>query len=191
MIGIVILNYTSYRDTINLVEELQHQSVVEDIQIVIVDNASPNDSYQKLKLLEKAYQNVVVIKTIQNLGYANGNNFGLNYLDEHMQPEYVAILNNDIILPHNCFEKLVEKHKELKNPAIIAPKQLDIHEREMLPYPLNSFLTDCLSLFFITKLFYKHRALKYKDTSGNGAMKVDVIPGSFMFSSKLYVYKII
>ena len=25
--------------------------------------------------------------------------------------------------------------------------------------------------------------MKYKDTSGNGAMKVDIIPGSFMFSS--------
>ena len=59
-----------------------------------------------------------------------GNNFGLNYLDEHMQPEHVAILNNDIVLLENCFEKLIEKYRVLENPAIISPKQLDIHKRE-------------------------------------------------------------
>ena len=183
MIGLIILNYNSYQDTINLVKELQSQTVAEYLQIIIVDNASPNNSFKQLKPLENKYKNVIVLQTGANLGYAKGNNFGLDYLDKHIQPDYVAILNNDIILPFNCFEKLIEKYKVLENPAIIAPKQLDIHEREILPYPLNSFLTDCLSLFFITKLFHKYRALKYKDISGKGAMKVDLIPGSFMFSS--------
>jgi len=183
MIGIVILNYYTFSDTIKLVEDLQLQTLVNDLQIVVVDNASPNNSFEHLIRLENKYSNVKVLQTGANIGYAKGNNFGLNYLDEHMQPEHVAILNNDIVLLENCFEKLIEKYRVLENPAIISPKQLDIHKREILPYPLNSFLADCLSLFFITKLFYKHRALKYKDTSGNGAMKVDIIPGSFMFSS--------
>lgn len=183
MIGIVILNYNSFADTINLVEELQLQSVSEQFEIIVVDNESPNDSIKMLKPLEEQFKNVTVIETGSNLGYAKGNNFGLNYLNDHINPNYVAILNNDIILPLDCFEKLIGKYKILDSPGIIAPKQLDIKENEVLPYPLNTFLTDCLSLFFVTKLFYKHRALKYKDTSGKGAMKVDVIPGSFMFSS--------
>lgn len=182
MIGIIILNYSSYEDSIVLVKALQKQTIVEQLQIVVVDNASPNNSFEKLKPLEETYKNVVVLQTGDNLGYARGNNYGLQFLQEHNPPEYVAILNNDVVLPNDCFEALIKKYKILDKPAIIAPKQLDINNNELLPYPLNSFLDDCLSLFFATKLFHKYRALKYKDTTGLGAMKVDLIPGSFMFS---------
>ena len=182
-LGIVILNYQSYKDTIKLVENLQLQTILNDIQIVVVDNASPNHSFDKLMYLEKQFLNVKVLKTKKNLGYAKGNNFGLNYLDKQIQPEFVAILNNDIILKDNCFEKLICKYKLLKKPAIIAPKQLDLNNKEIQPYKLNSFLDDCLNLFFIFKLFHKRNALQYIDNTGQKAMKVSMIPGSFMFSS--------
>lgn len=123
-IGIVILNYNSYEDTIALVEALQGQSVAQDLFFVIVDNASPNLSYEKLKPLERSYERLVVLQTGGNLGYAKGNNYGLNYLDAHVRPEYVAILNNDIILPDDCFEKLVERYRHLERPGVIAPLQL-------------------------------------------------------------------
>lgn len=184
MIGIVILNFNSYQDTINLVKELQLQTVAEDLQIIIVDNASPNNSYKYLKPLEKQYKNVVLLQTGENLGYAKGNNFGLEYLDKNSKPKYVAILNNDIQLPNNCFEKLIEKYETLDNPAIIAPKQLDTSNKEMLPFRINSFLDDCLNLFYIFKIFlHRKNALKYIDSSGQRAMKVAMIPGSFMFAS--------
>lgn len=183
MIGIVILNYKSYQDTIDLVQELQLQTVAKSLEIIIVDNNSPNNSCKYLKPLENQLNNVTVLQTGANLGYARGNNFGLNYLDTHIKPEYVAILNNDIILPTNCFEKLIKHYKILENPAIIAPKQLDTSNKELLPYRLNSFLDDCLNLFYVFKLFHKRNALKYKDTTGLKAMKVEMIPGSFMFSA--------
>ena len=183
MIGIVILNYNSFSDTIKLVEELQQQTIVENIQIVVVDNASPNNSFKHLKPLEKKFSNLTVLQTGENLGYAKGNNFGLNYLDKIIKPEYVAILNNDIVLPNDCFEKLKVKYTILESPAIIAPKQLDIYNKVFLPYRMNSFLDDCLNLFYIFKLFNKRNALKYADTTGSKAMKVEMIPGSFMFAS--------
>lgn len=183
MIGIIILNYNSYQDTINLVRELQLQSLAKDLFIIIVDNASPNNSFEHLKPLEKKFSNVTVIQTGENLGYAKGNNFGLKYLDENIKPKYVAILNNDIVLPKDCFKKLVDRHKRLEKPAIIAPKQLDTNNKELVPYHMNSFIDDCLNLFYIFKLFHKRNALKYKDNTGLKAMKVEMIPGSFMFTS--------
>ena len=182
-IGIVILNYNSFQDTIDLAVVLHKQTVSAEMYVVIVDNASPNNSFENLKPLEKKHQNVIVLQTGANLGYAKGNNFGLNYLDKHIQPNYVAILNNDIILPDNCFEKLVEKYKELKNPAIIAPKQIDINNKEFSPLKLNSFLDDCLNLFLIFRVCLKGNVLKYIDNTGLQVMKVDMIPGSFMFAS--------
>ena len=47
MIGVVILNYNSYVDSIKLVTELQKQTVNKDLQIVVVDNSSTNNSKTK------------------------------------------------------------------------------------------------------------------------------------------------
>ena len=183
MIGIVILNYNSYQDTIDLVAALQKQTVVSDLHIVIVDNDSPNQSFQQLTPLEKHYSNVIVLQTESNLGYAKGNNFGLQYLDQNVRPEFVAILNNDIVLQNDCFEKLMLKYESLESPAIISPKQLDIKEREIPIYSMNTFLDDCLNLFYIFKLFHKRKIKPFKDTTAQNAMIVDLIPGSFMFTS--------
>lgn len=183
MIGIIILNYKTFADTIKIVEDLQLQTLAEKLQIVVVDNASPNHSFEHLKQLEKKFSNVTVMQIEANLGYAKGNNYGLYYLDKHIKPAFVAILNNDIVLPKDCFEKLIEKYKILENPAIIAPKQLDINNKEFSIYPMNSFLDDCLNLFYLFRLIHKRNAVKCKDTTGLKAMKVDIIPGSFMFAA--------
>jgi len=183
MIAVVILNYNSFPDTIKLVEVLQQQTVADDLFILVVDNASPNDSYSKLQPLEKRYPNIAVLQTATNLGYARGNNLGLQYLDENIHPQYVAIMNNDIILQNDSLEKLIGKYSALECPAIIAPKQLDANHNEMLPYRMNSFFDDFLNLFYIFKIFHKRNALQYVDNTGRNAMKVEMIPGSFMFTA--------
>lgn len=183
MIGVVILNYNSYQDTINLVKELQQQTVVKDLFILVVDNFSPNKSYDELTPLETTYNNVKVLQTGTNLGYAKGNNFGLHYLDEHIKPTYVTILNNDVILPNYCLEQLVLKYEQLEEPAIIAPKQLNVSKKELPVYSINTFLDDCLNLFYIFKIFHRRKIKSFKDTTGKKAMEVDLVPGSFMFAS--------
>ena len=182
-LGIILLNYNSFQDTIKLVDDLQHQTVANLLQIIVVDNFSPNNSYDQLIPLEKTYKNVKVLKTEKNLGYAKGNNFGLNYLDINGHPEYVAILNNDIILENDCFERLIEKYKQLDKPAMIAPKQLDINNKEVPVYSINSYLDDCLNLFYFFKFFHKRKIKYFQDTTGKNAMQVDLVSGSFMFSS--------
>ena len=124
----------------------------------------------------------MVLQTKSNLGYAKGNNYGLKFLEEHIKPKYVAILNNDVKLPYASFEKLIERYDQLKDPAIIAPKQLNENNEVLVPYKLNSFLDDCLNLFMVFKVFHKRNALQYTDNTSLNAMKVPMIPGSFMFS---------
>lgn len=182
-ISIVILNYNSFQDTINLVNELQKQSIVNDLFVLVVDNFSPNNSYQELLPLESTYTNVKVLQTGANLGYAKGNNFGLDYLDKHVHPEYVAILNNDVVLESDCLEKLCTKYRILERPAIIAPKQLDANLKEVPVYSMNTFLDDCLHLFYFFKFFHRRKIKPFRDTTGKNAMEVDLVPGSFMFSS--------
>jgi GT2 family glycosyltransferase len=61
--------------------------------------------------------------------------------------------------------------------------QLDIEGEKIRPYKLNNFFDDFLSLFFLFRIFHTRKALSFKDNTGLKAMKVDVIPGSYMFTS--------
>jgi GT2 family glycosyltransferase len=183
MVGIIILNYDTYEETIKLVDELQEQSINNLLQIVVVDNASLNMSYTYLKPLEQKYANVTILETGFNLGYAKGNNYGLKYLEKNIMPEYVVILNNDVILPKNCLEKLCKKYAELDNPAIIAPIMTDVNGIKSYIYKINTFYDDILCLFALYKILPQKNRIKLHDNTGKHAMKVDIIPGSFMFSS--------
>lgn len=113
-IGIVILNYLAYQTTIETVASFEKQEKNGfEIQYVIIDNGSPNESYE---VLRKEYENrsdILVIKTEKNLGFANGNNFGCQELLKQMQPDFIVISNDDILLPQeglyqwiaDCYEK--------------------------------------------------------------------------------------
>ncbi len=182
-IAIVILNYNSFEDTIKLVSELQMQTVSKLMQIVVVDNFSPNNSFYKLTFLEKKFRNVKILQTGSNLGYAKGNNFGLEYLDNNVHPEFIAILNNDVKLEYDCFENLISKYWLLDEPAVIAPRKLDNDGKEVIGMKMNSFLEDCLRLFYLYRFFLKYSAKVNFDTTGKIAMEVELVPGCFMFSS--------
>lgn len=182
-IAIVILNYNSFEDTIKLVCELQMQTVSKLMQIVVVDNFSPNNSFYQLTFLERKYSNVKILQTGSNLGYAKGNNFGLEYLDNNVHPEFIAILNNDVKLEYDCFENLIRKYWLLDEPAVIAPRQLDNDAKEVLGMKMNTFLEDCLRLFYIYRFFLNYSAKVNLDTTGKIALDVELVPGCFMFSS--------
>ena len=60
------IEYNKEKDTINAVKYIKKNCDIESYKIVIVDNASPNDSYQ---ILQSEFQNdekVVLIKNQEN-----------------------------------------------------------------------------------------------------------------------------
>ena len=189
-IGIVILNYKTWEATTQLVEALQRQTVSSNLAIVIVDNASPNGSYEHLIGLKEQYSNVVaVLQTGANLGYAKGNNYGLHWLDENLHPDYVVIANNDIELPDDCLEKLALRFPSLDKACIISPVQLLPDGRRLYGWNLGSWWNDVKNLSLLYRWVNKKKstkqALKQQETHSvsNAPMPVDLILGSFMFAS--------
>jgi GT2 family glycosyltransferase len=68
------------------------------MSIIIVDNNSENES---LIMLRKAYcmiNTVAIVSNDKNLGFARGNNVGIQYARNIKKCEYVFILNSDTIL---------------------------------------------------------------------------------------------
>lgn len=192
-IGIVILNYKSYRDTIRLISDLQKQKGDIFLEIVVVDNNSPNESVGEidkyLTTIEFIY-NVYFIKNDCNSGYAKGNNVGLRYL-EQFNCDYVAVLNNDIYFTSiYTLDLLAKKYIELQNVAFISPVQLNELNKEVnfscsLPNKIPTLFDD------FKLAFYLYRRKKYINNDeyiimkgmGCGYYVVDVLPGCFIFTS--------
>jgi GT2 family glycosyltransferase len=90
---IILLNYNNSDDTIECLESLKKCSV-EDRNILVVENCSSDDSYEKL--LSK-FSSVQILRMNKNLGFTGGNNVGIKYALDHGY-DYAILLNNDTIV---------------------------------------------------------------------------------------------
>lgn len=135
--GIVILNYGNYNDTINCIKSVYEYCSGQNVLIVIVDNGSQNDSIVQISTFlaqlnlqhhiigsdESIVQldcEVVIIQTNKNLGYARGNNVGIQFLIK-LKLEEILILNNDILLTSNIISPLISALDSNPEIGIISP----------------------------------------------------------------------
>lgn len=116
-IGIVILNYITWQETYNCIASIQKSIGNLDIQIYVVDNASPN--FQDAEFLHLK-ENIHFIMNEKNMGYAAGNNIGIaQALKDGCK--YILISNNDILFEKNsilAMQQYLELHDEY---GIVAP----------------------------------------------------------------------
>ena len=116
----LILNYQTFQDTIRLVNELL-PSLGCDRRMIIVDNDSPNNSYQILQATFGKVQWIDVLKNACNVGFAKGNNYGLRYAEKYA-PEYVCIVNNDVHFDNSLIVRM------------LAPPFFISHQRHEITY---------------------------------------------------------
>lgn len=121
-IGVVILNYLAYQESIDITKqflELPTKNV--DLHIVVVDNKSANESYQKLLETFDGNEKVTVVQTNENLGFANGNNYGYSELIKHISPDYAIFSNSDIVLKDNSLFEWIIRMDEQNQFGILGP----------------------------------------------------------------------
>lgn len=123
-VAVVILNYKSWRDTLNEIDMCHKEIGIDYENIIVVDNASPNESKEELeKNSQLGYR---FIYSTENNGYASGNNIGLKYAFNNGY-KYALILNNDILFNDKEFLKklleVVDKDNKLAvvNPDVYSP----------------------------------------------------------------------
>jgi GT2 family glycosyltransferase len=78
IVSAIVLNYLNWEQTIDAVEDLLAQRGVA-VDIVVVDNASPNDSLEHLKRRFGRNRRVAILASSHNGGYARGNNLGARW----------------------------------------------------------------------------------------------------------------
>lgn len=179
----IILNYKTYQETSCLVRDLVNQGIG-DRKIIIVDNLSPNGSFDILKQEFSGISSVDVISSGENGGYAKGNNYGLRFAKKY-NPDYVCIINNDVKFSIKDIEELELRYNNLENVGLIAPVQKIPTGENADFYKLSepSFADDVISyLPYLDKLpMFRHAY--YENTTTKNVQQVDVIPGAFIFTS--------
>ena len=120
MVCFLILHYLAYEETTICVDSIIN-NVKGKKKIVIVDNDSPNNSYQKLINRYEKEKIVDIIKTEKNLGFANGNNYGYQYCIENYNPEFIVVMNNDMEIKQDNFIDLIKKSFKEYNYSILGP----------------------------------------------------------------------
>mgnify|MGYP001195380238 CR=1 FL=1 len=181
-ISVIILNYCSFNDTQNLVARLL--GLRDNIQIVVVDNDSPDDSYNLLKDKFGSYSNIDFIKNRCNSGYASGNNVGIRYVLEKLKSPYIAIINPDVEVSEDYFGNMIGYLEA--NPKIAAITGIMLDYRRSLnvasiawkiPSTLDDFF---LSSGLLTRIYNPVMYDRFSNPCpvNPGVYYVDTIPGS-------------
>lgn len=164
-VAVVTVNWNRYEDTCECIDSLIAQVGV-DIELIIVDNGSTDDSYL---LLQEDYPHIYLIRSEKNLGFAGGYNLGIKHALT-LGTKYIMIINNDTVAQKDMIRKLLEEmsdenvgaasplilyHSNPKkvwstggdiNPIVLMP--IDSHHRDEIPITpvFRTFLSGCCLL---------------------------------------------
>ena len=124
---IIILMYNDHQSAIDLVNSIKDYPELE--KIIVVDNCSVDDSYEKLKVYES--EHIHVIKTENNDGIAAGNNFGVRYANKICPDVQNYIFSNpDVIVNRESIAAMDKFLSEYPEAGAVCPMELT-REKEL------------------------------------------------------------
>lgn len=111
-VSIITINYNGLEDTCALIDSIPF---IKDMEVIVVDNASKN---QEAETIAQRYPQIKVIQSDKNLGFAGGNNLGIQVA----QGKYIFLVNNDTVFKDYNIRALIDRMESSSDIAIICPK---------------------------------------------------------------------
>jgi len=98
-LAVVLVNYCGWRDTIECLGSLRAVQYQPELDLVVVDNGSTDESVREIRARFPA---VFLLEMGKNLGFAGGCNAGMRFARERGN-EFIWLLNNDTTVdPHSA-----------------------------------------------------------------------------------------
>ncbi len=136
----VVLHYRTYDLTVDCVSNLAR--IAPQSPVVVVDNGSGDGSGERLRDFFISADSVHVLLSPSNLGFASGNNLGYAYACEHFDPDFVVVMNNDVMISQPDFEQLMADFMSAEGVDVCGPDILTPdggHQNPLLTEPFSSF----------------------------------------------------
>ena len=115
----IVLVYNGEPYLENCIQSLVDQTI-EGLEILLINDASTDDSLSICRKFERDYNNVFVIDKEKNGGLASSANLGIQLA----RGEYVILVDNDDFVPSYAYEKLYKKAKEVDADVSIGKANL-------------------------------------------------------------------
>lgn len=159
----VILHYLAPEVTTECINLLLERFDTAATDIVVVDNASPDGSGPLLQSRYAPQPNVHFVTLDSNEGFARGNNAGYIYAVQNCKPDFVIVMNNDVMIRDGAFlEKIAAQYASepfaILGPDIYSPKA-DWHQSPSRLVPMT--LRQVRELRGKMQLKYRFHAYKY------------------------------
>ena len=122
-ISIVILNYNAGKLLLDCIESITNTDY-ENYEIIVVDNASNDNSHKECK---KKFPEIKLIENEKNLGYCGGNNIGLR----NVKGKFAVVLNPDTLVDPNWLRELLKGYHKFGD-GIYQPKFLTTDNHKIL-----------------------------------------------------------
>jgi len=176
-LSIIILTWNSQEVIKNCLDSIYSSNRDLNFEIIVVDN---NSRDRTKEILKNSYPKVKLIANVKNLGYAKGNNQGI----EKSKSEFILLLNPDVKLIDDFLTKITKFFKEHPEAGALGPQLLNPDKsiqsscREFPEY--STILWELLSLshiFLRSKIFGRWR-MRYFDH--NSLAEVDQPMGSVL-----------
>lgn len=196
---IVLLNYNGALDTIECIQSLLQLNEQNLFKIVVVDNSETFTNFEQLKQFASnqnisniafvigdtytyANQKIIFIKSLQNKGFAAGNNLGIQF--SLLQPNctHIWLLNNDTTVTKNSLNELLAYHKKQPN-TILGSKLLYYHKPNVIQAVGGKFNTR----FYISEHIGEGLP---SNTPKEKLPSIDYPVGAAMFISKHFIEKV-
>jgi GT2 family glycosyltransferase len=114
-VSVITVNYNQALVTEALLTSIFKNNKYPDLEIIVIDNGSNTNSVPNWK---SVFPDVVFIRSEQNLGFAGGNNLGINAATG----DYYFLVNNDTEFTEGLIETLVNVVEKNPQIGIISPK---------------------------------------------------------------------
>lgn len=118
LVAVIILTCNQKQYTLRCLESFSKVSYP-NYQIIIVDNDSKDETEEEVS---KLFSTAHYVKNSFNAGVAGGRNIGLKYAKEHVNFDYVLIIDNDTTVEHDFLGHLVAQMEENIDVGVNAPK---------------------------------------------------------------------
>ena len=127
MVSIIIPHLKNKEIIYECIDSIEKKIGISNYEIIIVDNNSIDHSLDTIK---KEFNNINIIHSKINRGYAGGCNLGAKYAKE----KYLLFLNNDTIIDDRSILELIKTIKEDILIASVQPKIKNYYDKNYFDY---------------------------------------------------------
>lgn len=118
-VSIITINWNGLEDTTECLESLK-KVPCPDYEVIVVDNNSAGNDAQVLE--ERFGDYIQIIRNDRNYGCGEGFNTGIRHVLAHSRPEYIMIINNDVVVHADFLGKLLRVAESDEQIGIVGPK---------------------------------------------------------------------